>query len=184
MPRRALLLSALLAIPLCTAALSLPACSTAQYADDALPDGAFPSDFWIAVTVMGPLREGGAAALPRSQRPGRYIIEADWILRAALGPGARPDVFPAQTRQLTQAQMYDLWRLLQSTGLSNTESPLRSFLEPDAKALAGRTVYIVVWHARGRHRTLLIEGESGDPQAIAEARKITDAIAALAWIPE
>src|SRR5438105_14278814 len=59
-----------------------------------------PADFTLAATVLSP-GSVDAKKLPRSLRPGRYIVEADGVLRAATGPGATTTTYPRRTRQLT-----------------------------------------------------------------------------------
>ncbi|MBK7403703.1 MAG: hypothetical protein IPJ41_03475 [Phycisphaerales bacterium] len=148
-----------------------------------LPEHA-PDDFTLSITVMGPaatLEE--ATAAPRPQRPARYIIEPDGILRAAVGPGATPRVFPGQTRQLDDAQIERLWRLTTNTGL----------LEPDTLARVENTE--TFFPSRDRPTALLYIKEDGHtasyavrlPIGDAESPAVTqliDEIAAMAWIPE
>ena len=71
-----------------------------------------PDDFWISITILGPVRASPAAyaALPRSLRPGRYIVEPDRVLRVALGTGARDTYFPPQTRRLSRTEFAELWQ--------------------------------------------------------------------------
>lgn len=79
----------------------------------------FPQDFALSVTVMTPGRETDDNGRDLSfgkdlaDRPGRYIVEADGLLRAATGAGATTRVYPPRTKYLTDRQMADLWNKLE-----------------------------------------------------------------------
>lgn len=79
----------------------------------------YPSDFTLSVTVMTPDQESGANdrdltfGKDLAERPGRYIVEPDGLLRAAVGAGATTQVYPPRTKYLTDRQMADLWRRLE-----------------------------------------------------------------------
>lgn len=79
----------------------------------------YPQDFSLSVTVMTPGRETDASGRDLSfgqdlaDRPGRYIVEPDGLLRAATGAGATTRVYPPRTKYLTDRQMADLWNRLE-----------------------------------------------------------------------
>ena len=90
-----------------------------------LPDQA-PDDFALAITILGPATDPAEIdATARPLRPARYIVEPDGVLRAAIGPGATPRVYPGQTRQLDAGQMQRLWRLTAGTGLLDGDTLTR-----------------------------------------------------------
>lgn len=82
------------------------------------PGVAYPVDFSLSVTVMTRGRETDNSGRDLSfgrdlaDRPGRYIVEPDGLLRAATGAGATTRVYPPRTKYLTDRQMADLWRKL------------------------------------------------------------------------
>lgn len=79
----------------------------------------YPADFSLSVTVMTPGPETGPDGRDTSfgqdlaDRPGRYIVEPDGLLRAAMGAGATTRVYPPRTRYLSDRQMADLWARLE-----------------------------------------------------------------------
>jgi hypothetical protein len=83
------------------------------------PGVGYPADFSLSVTVMTPGREtddtGRDLSFGRdlADRPGRYIVEPDGLLRAATGAGATTRLYPPRTKYLTDRQMSDLWRKLE-----------------------------------------------------------------------
>jgi hypothetical protein len=155
-----------------------------------------PEDFTLAVTVLGPGRgpspvvKGGdgkgdeevaAPQLPRSLRPGRYIVEADGALRAALGPGAEATTFPAQTRQLSPRQVDLLWRLVRDSGLLDATNPGRIEGPDEALRSPDRTTalfYVAYAGQRVTVRTLL--DRSGEDALAAE--RVVDRLAEWAWV--
>ncbi|MBX3317712.1 MAG: hypothetical protein KF902_12720 [Phycisphaeraceae bacterium] len=78
----------------------------------------YPTDFALSVTVMTPGRETDERGRDLTfgkdlaERPARYIVEPDGLLRAAVGAGATTRVYPPRTKYLTDLQMADLWRRL------------------------------------------------------------------------
>lgn len=142
---------------------------------DALPD-----DFSLGVTVYSPQREPAlAAALPRPMRPARYIVEPDWTLHAAIGPGSTPRTYPPQTRQLTQQQVEQLWQRARQAGLvvgsQDGRIPSADGYDPPAD----RTVAVVTITHSGTLETRAIELD--EPGARAAAVFI-DRLAEQAWV--
>lgn len=136
--------------------------------------GVMPADFAVAVTVLAP--EGGEGE--------RYIVEADWVLRAAVGRGVNEDVFPPRTRQLTEREMVELWGRVEGTGLEDRESPyvVGRWSNPRGEgAEVEGPVYLVYLVTDGDRRLLALESgvaEAGDVEA---ARGLAEALAGLAW---
>lgn len=215
-------------------------CASARDArfNDAIARETPPADFQLGVTVQAPLtrlgaravitpaRDGrpatqtfvsntpygqrGVAAIPVSHRPARYVFEADWILRAAIGYGARETTFPPQTRQLTQAEIAELWSTLRASGLLDPEHPAIVSAPPEPEEIIGRTQYVVSYQVAGLRRTLVVDAglppaaspssETGAPAATSAAgtpsppppppaadadaeavRTLIQRLAALAW---
>lgn len=157
-----------------------------------------PEDFWLSVTVTGPeLGRGGISAyeaLPRALRPARYVLEADHVLRAAVGPGARDESFPAETRRLTSAEIAQLYRLVGETGLLDADHPNLVGSVPVPKSIEKpvgnaempdrdlRTVYIVSLHAHDKRRTLMMEASPRGSQDSRQAARVVDWLASKAWM--
>lgn len=152
-----------------------------------------PSDFWLGVTVFAPgqgdLTTSTPPAPPRAQRPARYVIEADQVLRASFGlggggadaQGVSEQTFPPQTRQLTGDQMNDLWKILRSSTLVDASSGSLVGRPPTPTETEGRLVYVVSFAFAGDRRTLQIESEGPKAGSRADAERLTDRLAALAW---
>ncbi|VAX36284.1 hypothetical protein MNBD_PLANCTO03-298, partial [hydrothermal vent metagenome] len=148
-----------------------------------LPDEA-PADFTLSVTVLGPASETAEIAeTPRALRPGRYIVGPDGVLRAAVGPGATPRVFPRQTRQLDETQRQRLWRVVVNTGLldgitltaiDNTETFFPNRNRPTA------LVYVRQGGESSHFAVRLPVGDAESPEVV----RLLDELAELAWIPE
>lgn len=148
-----------------------------------LPDQP-PADFVLSVTILGPA--GTAAevdATPRPLRPARYLVEPDGVLRAAIGPGATPRVYPGETRRLTDAQVRRLWRLTAVSGLLDEGTLTRIdnteiFFPSRDRSTA--LLYVKHGGVNSHHAVRLPVGD-------AESRAVTtliDHLAELAWIPE
>jgi hypothetical protein len=147
----------------CSTAHPQPGLSPALAADTP------PPDFTLAVTVHA--QPGtDTATLPRSRRPAQYVMEADWVLRVALGTGAGEEKFPARTRQLSAGQAQRLWQDLRDSGLLE-ESP-----GPTTRPNAFYTIHYV---ADGMRRTLHLDSGS-----ISSVQRLVDDLGALAWVPE
>ncbi len=163
--------------------LLLPACGSgpAAITEPTLPSDP-PDDFALAVTIFAPEVDAEAiSALPRSVRPARYVVEPDGVLRAAIGPGADPDVFPAQTRRLTDRQRAQLWRLVRDQGLLATNHPGRIATDRTYLSSPDRRAVLVEIAGADQRRYLELHADdrASDP-AVAVA--LTDRLAELAWL--
>ncbi|MBX3404849.1 MAG: hypothetical protein KF699_15675 [Phycisphaeraceae bacterium] len=148
-----------------------------------------PSDFALSATVLRPVPLAWAAGVRvagaptgAADRPARYIVEADSVLRAATGAGAQETTYPPRTRQLTRAQREQLWRELAATPLVDVDHPARAGRAPSideaSEASGGKTTWVIEFSAAGRRQTLVIhEGGEGE----AEARRLVESMARLAW---
>lgn len=149
---------------------------------DAAAETGVPADFAAAVTVLSPGREGQPG-------PARYVMEADWVLRAVLGPGAHEGVFPARTRLLSRRQVEMVWEEIAATALADPRSPYRVGVW-DADPVSGerrpvdRPVYLVFVAADGDRRVLAIDTAPGAaaPEDAAAARRLAEMLAGLAWV--
>ncbi len=183
------LLTLLCFLCLCAAGCVLqsdPAASSSGGAATSAP----PRDFWLGITVTGPIRESAAAydALPRPLRPARYVVEADRILRVAYGPGATTDAFPPPTRRLTATEFNDLYAATRDAGLLSADHPFAvktitkpSTPDPSAPGPA-RTDYIITTHAADQQHTIVMEAA---PQASDHSRRaaaVIDWLASKAWV--
>jgi hypothetical protein len=137
-----------------------------------------PADFSLAVTVHGDV--GGAAgagggAPAATGQPGsvsaRYVMEADWVLRAATGAGVSETTFPAQTRQLTHDQVQRLWWELRDSGL----------LEGGGARAGerGERGAVISYSVAGVRRTIRPLAADRPPVS-----RIVDRLAELAWVKE
>lgn len=167
----------------------LPACASQRQArfEAAIASERPPQDFWLGVTVLrAPADTASRAAAylraPIATRPARYVIEADRILRVAVGSGATDEHFPDQTRQLTQEQFDDLWRTLRSSTLVENDHPNAVGRAPTIPSLGERTVYVISFSIGGDRRTLAIDADPSSGPAYDDASKLVEKLAGLAWM--
>lgn len=97
-----------------------------------------PQSFTLGVTVVGE----GVANDP-ALRPARYIVEADGLLRAAVGPGSTPSTFPPVTRRLNDAQVTALWAMVETAGILKDPDPARIGNPELVEPRRGDTVVVV-----------------------------------------
>lgn len=176
----ALLLSALLILPACAAQ------RRAEF-DAARASEAPPADFWLSVAVLrAPADTASRAAAylraPAAVRPARYIIEANRILRVAVGSGAREETFPPQTRQLTAEQFADVWNTLRESSLIDPDHPAATGAAPAPETLGERTVYLVSFTAGGDRRVLVMDAAPDQGPGAEEAKVLVEKLAGLAWM--
>jgi len=181
--------AAALLIPAAWVALALsPGCSSTPAARPepepvVLPDLA-PADFALGITVLSPAADPVRIdATPRPQRPARYIIEPDGVLRAAIGPGATPRVYPGRTRQLDTAQMQRLWRLASNTGLLDGDTLTRIDNTETFFPSRERTTALIHIRHEGQSRHFAVRLPVGDAESPAVLQLI-DQVAQLAWVPD
>jgi hypothetical protein len=123
-------------------------------------------------------------------------MDADWVLRAGVGLGAREDYFPYQARQLNASQVQQLWSQLVASGLLAPDHPsiiARVPAIPEVGSEEARsdpawaqTRYIVSYTVAGTRRLLLLnETDVADQtkgDSAAKARSLADEFARLAWV--
>jgi hypothetical protein len=176
-------------------ALCLSGCVLNPQATDATSSGGItssspPRDFWIGITVTGPIRESAAAydALPRAIRPARYVVEADRILRVSLGPGATADAFPPPTRRLTAAEFNDLYAAARDAGLLDPSHPfaVKTFTKPStpdpSAPPSDRTDYLITTHAADKQYTFVMQASPQGSEQSRSAAKVIDWLAGKAWV--
>src|SRR5207302_1379451 len=125
-----------------------------------------------------PAPEGMVPA--RWRKAGRYIVEADGVLRAALGSGSGPTTFPAQTRTLTHRQVRDLWRMIGDAGLLDPASPAR-IPEPERTVPRAEAPVAVLEITAGGKATGARVGLAANSPDSAAARDLIDRLAEWAW---
>jgi hypothetical protein len=141
-------------------------------------------DFSLSVTVFNPTATGdAAAALPRPHRPARYIVLPDAILRASVGTGSWTGTFPPETRQLSEAQYRDLWRLTRNSGLLDPDSTARIPTSDRYLPREGRPVAVLDVTTGGRRVSSRVNLDATSPEAGA-TETVIDRLAELAWIRE
>ncbi len=148
-----------------------------------LPDEA-PEDFALSITVISPASaEAPIDDLPRPQRPARYVVEPDGVLRAAIGPGATPRVYPRQTRRLDAGQVQRLWRLVGETGLLEPTTLTRIDNTETFFPQRSRPTALVYIRQQGAGSHFAVRLPVGDAESAAVGQLI-DELAELAWVPE
>jgi hypothetical protein len=147
-----------------------------------LPEHA-PEDFTLSVTVMGPATREGIDERARAERPARYIVEPDGALRAAIGPGATPRVYPGQTRRLTGEEMQRVWRLVVNTGLLEPGTLTRIESTETFFPRRERTTALIYVRERGDETHYAVRLPVGDVESPGVVQLI-DEVAGLAWVPE
>ncbi len=145
---------------------------------------AVPGDLAISVTVYSEYDDQELIArLERWRRPGRYIVEPDWLLRSAGGAGVEESEFPPGIRQLDRAQVERLWRAIAQSGLLREGHPDAIASEQTATPPAIGTTAIVAISHNGTTdaRRVALDAGNADAQAVAG---LVDQLAALSWIRE
>ncbi len=147
-------------------------------------EAGLPGDLALSVTVYSEYQDPELIArLERWRRPGRYVIEPDWLLRSAIGAGARESEFPPGTRQLDREQVESLWRAISQSGLLREQHPDAIPSEQTASPPAiGTTAIIAISHNGSTDaRRIVFDSGGADAQAVAG---LVDQLAALSWIRE
>ncbi len=148
-----------------------------------LPDVA-PEDFALSITVISPASaDDPIDDLPRAERPARYVVEPDGVLRAAIGPGATPRVYPRQTRQLDAARVQRLWRLVGETGLLEPGTLTRIDNTEIFFPQRSRPTALVYIRQQGAGSHFAVRLPVGDAES-AGVGQLIDELAELAWVPE
>ncbi len=138
-----------------------------------------PEDFTLAATVH-PAQSG--RTVPRPLRPGRFILEADSVLRWSPGPTERG--VPPPIRHLSPAENDDVWRLALGSGLLEPDSPFRVYgpIEVDPVASGAPVAIIEIAFAGQQTRSRVPLDRSSDEAVLAE--RLIDRLAELAFIRE
>lgn len=147
------------------------------------PPNRRPDDLALAATVFAPRVPLPDADLPRAIRPARYIIEADGVLRAAMGGAADSSAFPARIRQLSPRQADQVWEVLAESGLLAEGNPNRLNDPNEAIRSGDRTTAMFFFSYGGTRASLRVVLDRSTPDAIA-AERVIDHLAELAWAPQ
>lgn len=143
-----------------------------------------PPDFALGVTVFSPAGEASEIdAQPRPLRPARYIVEPDRVLRAAIGPGSSPAVYPRQTRRLDAHQADRLWLLVVESGMLESDAASRIDSVDTFLPARTRTVASISITCAGSTHHHAVRLPSGDEESQG-VLTLVDQLADLAWIPE
>lgn len=155
---------------LCAIAASLSGCAGSVQQRVGMP----PSDAMLSVTVM-PQR-------PRFQRPerefapARYVVEADGMLRAAVGEGVTVETYPGRTRDLSPDEWANLWKVALETGVLDPDDPRtvsgEMSLTPDP--LRRATIWL---RGGGRSAGMVVDPSRDEPTA-----RLVTLLEELAWI--
>jgi hypothetical protein len=174
MPRRA---SPFAAFPVAALACALNfgcAGETPPAPAEFTPLAATPRREVIALTIAAPESSHLNPRVPPALRPGRYVVESDGALRAALGTGASDDTFPPVVRALSPAQHARLAAAAQAA-LEPGPEPA----PPQSSATAtpsASPAYTLELRARGGSRRVTL------PLSDPRARRLAAAFADLAWV--
>lgn len=118
-----------------------------------------PPDFGLVFTVQA--REEGDHPLHQSSQ---NILEPNRTLRAAIGPGAASDYFPATTRKITPRERDDLFEHIRRTSLlSEPTSPLAA--SPPGEGPVPAEYYRVRITACGRTHEFATTPKESPPSA-------------------
>lgn len=143
------------------------------------PDRA-PEDFALAVTVYPP-QGVDPEDLPRAQRPAHFLLAADRVLHAAVGPGVDPGQLPPPTRRVDAVELDRLWRLVDESDMLREDNPFAVAAPRLYRRFDTRATALVEVTARGRTRAVAIDLEAEDVDSGA-ALLLVDRLAALSWI--
>lgn len=153
--------------------------------------GGVPDDFWLSVTVMGPVRPGPAGGQPgqpqgAEDQPSRFVVEADRVLRAATGPSAAETDFPPVLRVLSAGQVKDLHDALVRSGLPERAGiggagDLAVARAPTPAEVGTRRVLVISYRLDRARRTLVIDADAS-PDDAAKVQPALERLRALAWL--
>lgn len=173
-------------------------------------DAAVPRDLTIDVTVLvGPavataggaavattvaaesgesVDKAGAEGFVASQaadgaqrRQGKYIVFPDGTLHADVGASLRADVRPGVTRQLTAAQLEDLWTSARRLGLADPDNGQLPGNDALVVAAPDQVVHVVTFLADGRAWRFVRKAAADGALDPATSPFVRD-LAALAWV--
>ncbi len=148
--------------------------------------GGVPDDFWLSVTVMGPVRPGPAGGSPgqpqgAEDQPSRFVVEADRVLRAETGPSAAETDFPPVLRVLSAGQVKDLHDALVRSGLPERAGDLAVARAPTPAEVGTRRVLVISYRLDRARRTLVIDADAS-PDDAAKVQPVLERLRALAWM--
>ncbi len=162
----------------------LVGCSSGSKKPDPIALTEPPDDFALGVTVYRPgLPESQVDALPRSLRPARYVVEPGGILRASVGTGSDQETYPPITRQLSPAEVDQLWRAVQGTGLLEEGSTAEIGGPHEYEPLRGRSTAMLYIAYVKQSNYYAVPLDAGDEYGIA-SRELVERLARLSWIRE
>ena len=170
-----------------SATLVLPGCASAPASNDQAALATPPTDFTLAFSVLTPPSRRNIWTLPREQRPSRFVIETDWVLRGFSGTRLADESFPRETRQLNHEQISAIWSDLAAADLLNPAHPaivgsppvLPIPSVPPAPTANFEALWVVTITADGDRRMLILR-----PDERAAAEPLLNRLSDLAWLPK
>jgi hypothetical protein len=175
MPRALLLLALLAFLPSCAASRE------EKYASAATLERP-PSNFTLSITVQGPYTR---VAPDRDSRPARYILEADGLLRTALTRAATEELYPPQTRRLSDEDVRRVWLTLKNGPLFRIDHPAIVPLPPSSDSSTPppkTTTYTITYIAADVRQILLLSADRPGAEDVPAAAQLTDELAGMAWV--
>jgi hypothetical protein len=168
-----------LAFTLLAGACSLVGACASRPAQTGSGEAGMPADFAIAIAVPPGLEVESAGRRSPLTRPAYYMLDADGVLRASLGPPRFDSPPPPRVRTLSREQVESVWRGLEGAGVLSPAS-VGDPVGDASQGVADRAGVGVWWSARGRRRSLLLAPRADSAASVAIARTI-DRLRGLAW---
>lgn len=132
-----------------------------------------PEDFWLSVTVMN---ESDGDLQPMCERPVKYLIESDRVLRATSGTGVSEYAPTTMLRHLSTEHVREVYNALVSSGVN--EHGTNVSVAPRRNELGDRRLVVVSSRQDGRRRTVVIDQTAG---VDAGACGLVEVLNRLAW---
>ena len=147
----------------------------------ALEAARVPHDFGIGVTLYAPEDRDA----PRALRPGRYLLEPDGAMRAAVGAGADERTFPPVTRVVDAGGRARVWALFVDAGLVGGTHERVGYggrFQPSSDG--PEAMVYASWDGRRRAWRVVLDPGSGGGPSDGGPEALIDAIAELAWVAD
>lgn len=156
--------------------------------DTAIPR--MPPDFAISMSIHLPALPDGAGSRPPAwKRPAWFLVEPDGRLRYLAGTRTESTPLPPIARQLTSAEVNELWSTVRAAGLTKGSTSVLGGAGSSASARPGardlpsgaptRPTAIVYVAGEGQRRSYEIDLSADDAAALG-ARDLASRLAQLA----
>ncbi|MBX3359687.1 MAG: hypothetical protein KF745_14805 [Phycisphaeraceae bacterium] len=135
-----------------------------------------PPDFSIALTIP--------TVPDPNVKPGRYILQPDWVLRVTPGAAVAETTYPALTRQLTHAQAERVWWDVRDSVLLEPDHPGRvgAYVPVPAEDGTIKPMVLVSYTAAGVRRTYVLDPAALSAEDRAVLKRLALRLSALAWL--